>query len=307
MTTPAIQQREIPAKRFGPLVEFSGDPDDAAAVQAQLTRHGYCLMRNVLDRDSVLAARREVFARLESVGEIKPPSEEAITTEESRRRELHPDANTFWQSVSEGPQLRSVTHGESLRTIIAPVFGEAARAHDMMYLRPTPPGRSTKLHYDFPFFAGRSRRIHTAWIPFGDIPISDGPLVVIEGSNQFADLIGPIRDHDYGSDQSNEAVQKAAYETPNATHPVTLAEQRDTRLLSTEFHAGDLMIFDGFTLHGSLDNVSTIGRVRLSCDVRFQPAADPFDDDRYFGPNPTGSNGGGYGDMKAARPMTEPW
>jgi ectoine hydroxylase-related dioxygenase (phytanoyl-CoA dioxygenase family) len=307
MTAPTIQQREIPGNRFGPMVEFSGDPGDESAVQTQLSEHGYCLMRNVLDRDAVLAARREVFARLESVGEIQPPAEDAVFTDESRRRELHPDSNTFWQSVSEGPRLRSVTHGDSLRTIMASVFSEAARAHDMMYLRPTPPGRSTKLHYDFPFFAGRSRRIHTAWIPFGDIPICDGPLVVVEGSNRFADLIEPIRDHDYGSDQSNEAVQKAAYETPNATHPVTLAEQRDTRLLSTEFREGDLMIFDGFTLHGSLDNVSTIGRVRLSCDVRFQPAADPFDDGRYFGPNPSGSNGGSYGDMKAARPMTEPW
>jgi ectoine hydroxylase-related dioxygenase (phytanoyl-CoA dioxygenase family) len=306
MMMPTIQQREIPSVQFGSLAEFSGAPDDEAAVKEQLTEHGYCLMRSVLDRDAVMTARREVFVRLESVGEINSSAEEGIATGDSQRRDLYPDANAFWQSVSEGPRLRSVTHGARLRELMALVFGESARAHDMMYLRPTPPGRSTKLHYDFPFFAGRSRRIHTAWIPFGDVPVSDGPLVVMEGSNRFADLIEPFRGHDYESDHSNKVVQKAAYETPNAIHPVTLAEQRETRLLSTDFHAGDLMIFDGFTLHGSLDNISTVGRVRLSCDVRFQPAADPFDDDRYFGSNPQGSNGGSYGDMKAARPMNEP-
>ena len=37
----------------------------------------------------------------------------------------------------------------------------------------------------------------------------------------------------------------------------------------------------------------------------FQPAADPADDERYFGTDPLGSNGGGYGDMRAAKPLTE--
>ncbi len=307
MATPMIQQQMIPDDLFGALVEFTGSPDDSSAVQEHLAEYGYCLMRNVLDQDSVLAARREVFARLASVGEIATPSESGIATGHSRRRELELDANAFWKSVSEGPALRSVTHGTRLHEMMAAVFGEPARAHDMMYLRPTPPGRSTKLHYDFPFFAGQSRRIHTAWIPFGEIPLEDGPLVVLEHSNRLFDLIEPIRSHDYLADHSNEAVQKAAYETPNAMHPVELAGQRGVRLLSALFQPGDLMIFNGFTMHGSLDNVSPIGRVRLSCDVRYQPAADPFDDDRYFGQNPRGSNGGSYGDMKAAKPMTEPW
>ena len=85
--------------------------------------------------------------------------------------------------------------------------------------------------------------------------------------------------------------------------PVTLVRERGVRLLSTDFRAGDLFIFGGFTLHGSLDNCSAVGRVRLSCDVRFQPAADPCDDPRYFGDDPRGSKGGGYGDMRGAQPL----
>jgi hypothetical protein len=300
MPTPVIQRREIPSSLFGPLAEFQGDTSTASALQSQLAEHGYCLLRGTLDRDEVLAARREVFGHLGSAGEIRSPCEDGIATDESRRSELYPDANAFWQSVSEGPRLRAVTHGSRTHDLMKAVFGEPARAHDMLYLRPTPAGRSTNLHYDFPFFAGRSCRIHTVWIPLGDIPLSDGPLVIVENSHRFADLIEPIRNHDYEQDHSNDAVQRAAYETPNATHPIDLARERGVRLLSTEFRAGDLMIFGGFTLHGSLDNISPINRVRLSCDVRFQPAADPHNDDRYFGPNPRGSKGGGYGDMRAA-------
>ena len=75
------------------------------------------------------------------------------------------------------------------------------------------------------------------------------------------------------------------------------------RLLSTDFEAGDVVVFSGFTLHGSLDNNSPDERVRLSCDVRYQPAADPHTDERYFGVDPKGSKGGGYADMRGAKPL----
>ena len=61
-----------------------------------------------------------------------------------------------------------------------------------------------------------------------------------------------------------------------------------------------------FTMHGSLENHSPRGRVRLSCDVRYQPAADPIDP-RYFGPDPGGTFGGGYGELNGAKPLDEPW
>lgn len=307
MHDPQVQQRQIPAELFGRLNECVADIGDAGALQQHVEEDGYVLLRGVLDRGDVLAARAEVFSRLEQVGEVKPPAIEGIATGKSRRSELAGDLNAFWKSVNEGTALRTVTHGDRLREIMSAVIGETARPHDLMYLRPACVGRATKLHYDFPFFARRSLRIHTAWIPLGDIPVLDGPLLIVEGSNRFLDLTEPIRNHDYEAVHANSVIQKAAYEEPNATDPVSFVRRRDARLVSTDFRAGDLLVFGGFTLHGSLDNCSPAGRVRLSCDVRFQPAADPFDDERYFGTDPSGSNGGSYGDMKGAKPLTDPW
>jgi hypothetical protein len=56
----------------------------------------------VLDSDSVLAARREILARLETVDEVAPDSD-GIFTGRSRRAEREPDLGAFWKSVSEGP------------------------------------------------------------------------------------------------------------------------------------------------------------------------------------------------------------
>ena len=78
-------------------------------------------------------------------------------------------------------------------------------------------------------------------------------------------------------------------------------------MLTTHFQLGDAMIFGGFTMHGSLANHSPLGRVRLSVDVRYQPAADPADDPRFFGPHPLGVKGGSYGEQKAAQPLGTPW
>ncbi|REJ76818.1 MAG: hypothetical protein DWQ29_15485 [Planctomycetota bacterium] len=303
MSRITIQEHALPDELRGSMVEYHGEHDDSASLQSHLAEHGYVLLRAALDRDDVLQARDEVFQRLAEVGEIGQPAIDGIATGTSRRTEAHADLHQFWKSVSEGEQLRRVTHGPPIRKLMSAVLGTAARPHDLIYLRPTAPGRVTRLHYDFPFFAGRSRRIHTAWVPLGDVPISDGPLVVVENSQNFDDLIEPMRNHDFASSHSNDEVQTAAYDAVNVTDPVTFCRERGVRLLSTDFRAGDVFIFGGFTLHGSLDNNSAVGRVRLSCDVRFQPADDPCDDPRYFGDDPRGSKGGGYGDMRGAQPL----
>ena len=302
---PRVQQIEIPSNLLGGLYEHSGDVQDGAGLQRQVNENGYVLLRGVLDPEQIMAARKEVFACLAEVGEISDPVARGIGTGTSRRRELAGDLNEFWRDVSSGEAVRAVTHGPELCGLLGRLLGEPARPHDLIYLRPMSVGRTTRLHYDFPFFAGYSNRIYTAWIPLGEIDQSEGPLLIIEDSNEFLDWIEPIRNHDYQSDRENEAVQRAAYEQPNSVDPVTLAEQRGVRLLSADFQPGDLVLFSGFVLHGSLDNCSTIGRVRLSCDVRFQPAADSTADGRYFGTDPLGSAGGGYGAMKGALPLDE--
>jgi hypothetical protein len=77
-------------------------------------------------------------------------------------------------------------------------------------------------------------------------------------------------------------------------------------VLTANFRAGDVVILSQHTLHGSLENHSTTNRVRLSCDVRYQAATEPRDE-RYFGPDPRGVAGGGYGELNGAKPLGDPW
>ncbi|HEY7601968.1 MAG TPA: phytanoyl-CoA dioxygenase family protein [Methylomirabilota bacterium] len=290
------QGRPLPDARVGEL--HASRAAEGEDLGQRLADDGYVFLRGALDPADVRAARLEVLERLVQVGEIRPPAAEGIATGESRRAELVGDLGAFWKSVSEGPALRRVTHGPRLHALLARIAGAPVRAHDYMFLRAAPVGRTTGLHFDAPFFTRATERVYTAWVPLGDVPATDGPLVIAEGSHRFTDLHAGVRGFDVVYDTSRRAQLAADFGE--------FAESRDCRLLTADFRAGDICVFGMLTLHGSLDNHSPLGRVRLSCDVRYQPAAEPIDP-RYFGPNPGGTTGAGYGELNGAKPLTQAW
>ncbi|MBT6156729.1 MAG: hypothetical protein HOL01_17670 [Planctomycetaceae bacterium] len=292
------QGRPVPNDVLGPLRDSTGVADDANELQRRIGDDGYLFLRGVVDRTEIMAARAEVFARLADVGEIQQPSVDGLYTGTSQRSEVVSDLGDFWRSVNLGEALRHVSHGEQVSALMDKILGETARPHDFMFLRPGPIGRSTHLHFDLPFFARGSKRIFTVWLALGDIPVEEGPLAVLEGSNRFADLIDPIREIDYSSAMSPQVQM--------TDDTIEFARQRSARLLTADFQAGDAIVFDMITMHGTLDNHSPEGRVRLSCDVRWQPAAEPIDP-RYVGDNPPGTTGAGYGELNGAKPLTEDW
>ena len=264
----------------------------------RIVEDGYLLLRGVLDTDEVMAAREAVMARLVAVGEIAEPAVDGIVTGGSRRAETVGDLGAFWQSVVNMPAVRRVTNGPGLSAVVQSVLGMPVCAMDYIFLRATPPGRSTGLHYDFPFFTRMTQQVYTVWLPLGPVPVSDGPLAIVEGSRDFDDILYELRDFDIAVDNTRRA--------DVSDDAVGFAAARGCRLLTTDFAAGDMLMFDMRTLHGGLANTSPIGRARLSCDVRFQPADQPRDP-RYFGDDPRGTFGGGYGELNAAKPFTVEW
>lgn len=285
---------EIPAHRFGLLNERTNLVDDGASLRAALDADGYLLLRGVLPRDDVLAARNEVFSRLAEVGEIKQPAIDGMPTGTSNRQEKFPDLGAFWRSVCEGPALRSVTHAGPMLDIMSRILDGPVRPFDFLWLRAMAPGRASAFHFDHVYMNKGTDRLFTVWTALGDVPLEDGPMLLVEGSHRWEDLIRQYRGFDVDNDKS-----RPGHVTMN---PVELAEERDCRLLSANFRAGDILIVTMFMMHGSLDNCSPTGRVRLSCDTRYQRADEPIDP-RWIGDPPIG-HGGGYGGVSGARPLT---
>lgn len=300
MPTASIVSKGIPIdpSLVGEFTDSSALLGQPEQLRARLKEDGYLLLRGVFDPAAIAAARHEIFSRLAEVGEVREPVEAGIASGESRRRLAYPDTGVFWKSVCEGPRLRDVTHGARLVEVQSMLFDEPAVGLDFIALRTAARGRSTGLHFDGPYFTRYHERIHTSWIPLGDVPPMDGPLVVVEGSNRFRDLVDAMRGFDIALDTTRRADLSEDFGT--------LARERGTRILTTHFRPGDVLVFGMFTLHGALDNVSPSDRVRLSVDVRYQPVSETRDP-RYFGPDAGGHTGTGYGSLNGSRPLNEAW
>lgn len=288
--------QEIPESMMGLLRESGELRNDPVAMRARLGEDGYLFLRGALNREEVLNARREVFGRLAEMGEIEHPFEEGIATGTSRRGELVDDPGAFWKSVCEGPALRRVTHAGPMLAIMEAVHGESVRPFDFLWLRVMPPGRASAFHYDHVYMNRGTGRLYTVWTPLGDVPIEEGPILLMEGSHRWDDVIAQFRGFDVDKDKG-----RPGHVT---MEPVTFCLERGCRLLSADFNAGDILIMSMFMLHGSLDNRSSVGRIRLSCDTRYQPASEPVDE-RWIGADPIG-HGAGYSSVGGARPLTAP-
>lgn len=288
----------MPSDVLGEFRDSTSLMADSQALQTRMSEDGYVFLRGVVGASAIAMARHEVFSRLADVGEIAEPPVDGIFTGRSDRAERHPDRGEFWQSVSEGPALRRVTHGPEIHYVLETLFGEPARGYDFIFLRPGVTGRSTFLHYDLPFFSRGTKKVVTAWTAIGSVPTIEGSLFVLENSHRFDDLIKPVEQIDYNSKESPQVQM-----TGDA---IEFARSRGSRLLTANFELGDMILFGMTTMHGSFDNCSPIRRTRLSVDVRWQPASEPIDD-RYFGANPSGTTGIGYAELNGAKPLTEPW
>ena len=297
MTQLSSHGHPIDETLFAPLVDSTDHLGNRQALLADLEANGYLLLRGVLDRDLVLKAREEVFTRLAEVGEIRSdrPITEGVATGTSRRGETAPDLGAFWRSVSESPSLvKIVREGNAIR-FYETLLGEAVRPYDFIWLRTMTVGRASGFHYDHVYMNRGTPHVLSSWIPLGDIRRHEGTLLVVEGSHRFQDLI----DRYTGLD-----VDRGTLSGTITTDPVGFARERGTRLLSADFRAGDMMVLSMFCLHGSLDNNSAEGKIRLSCDARYQRASEPIDE-RWVGENPLG-HGKGYGSLSAAQPLTAP-
>lgn len=299
LVSQVVAQGETIGHEFlGPLRDSAAVADNAHELKQRMLDDGYIYLRSFFQHQDVMAARRDIFTRLASVDEIAQPVLDGIFTGRSKRDEKEPDRGAFWRSVSETWTLRRLSHGRRLHDVMDILLDKPSRAQDYIFLRPAGPGKHTVVHCDAPFFTRTTEQVCTAWLALGDIPSSMGPLFIVENSHKFKDVKEAVK----GFDVSVDTTRKAGLDIT----PLELAKTRNTRLLTTDFTAGDLLVFGMYLLHGALDNVSTGNQVRLSCDVRYQIASAELDS-RYFGADPSGTTGASYAELVGAKALTEEW
>ena len=267
-------------------------------LRQTLNDNGYLFLRNVIEKNDITKARNDIFEKLKNVDELEYPFTEGIWSGRSRRDELHKDRGVFWENVSNTESLRKITNGNNLESIFSRIFGISSIGFDFIFLRAVSGGKFTHMHCDAGFFTRKTQKVLTCWLVFTDITIDKGPLFIIEGSHKFSDIKTKYK----GFDVNIHKHMKATIDKD----PIAFAQQRNSKLLTAQFYPGDALIFGMYTVHGTFENHAKDNKIRLTCDIRFQPNNE-LRDPRYFGPNPTGTTGAGYGELNSARPLNEDW
>lgn len=179
----------IPPHRFGPLNERSNLINDGESLRAALTTDGYLLLRDVLDPHEVLTARKEVFSRLVEVGELKPPAIEGIQLASAVARSCIQTLARSGDPCVKGRRYPSryafrpydCDDGANFRRPRAFVrFPVAAR--DGAGPRVCVPLRPCV------YEPSATDCLYTVWTALGDVPIEDGPMLLVEGSHRWDDF-----------------------------------------------------------------------------------------------------------------------
>ena len=293
-----IDGREVPRNLLGKLKKscFSNNKD--SDLINNLQEDGYLFIPNAINISEVTKARNDIFKKLYEVSELEDPYNEGVFSGRSNRDELHEDRGRFWKSVSSSKSLRNITNGKNLEHIFSKIFQEPAIGFDFIFLRAVAGGKFTHMHCDSGFFTRLTKRVLTCWLVFTNITLDKGPLFIVQDSHKFKDIKKRFVDFDV-------AIHKNRKASINV-HPIQFAQERDVKLLTAEFNPGDALIFGMYTVHGTFQHHAQDNKIRLTCDIRFQPKSEPKDP-RYFGSNPRGTTGAGYGELNSAKPLNEDW
>jgi hypothetical protein len=265
----------LDGRQLGLLRESNSIQGDATALRARMAEDGYLLLRGLISRERVLDARRVVLERLKEQGKLDPqyPMMDGVLLAGASGEYLGGK-----KEVTHAPDFLKLAECPELFEFFSQLFGEPAMTFDYKWLRAVANDAGTKPHYDVVFMGrGETQNLFTCWTPMSDIGIDGGPLAVLTGSHRL-DSYKRVRDTYGKADVDRENIDS------NFSHdPLEIVEQFGGQWQTTEFKMGDVLIFGMYTMHAAIQN--TTRRVRISADVRFQPASAPTDE-RWVGENP---------------------
>jgi hypothetical protein len=271
-------------EKFGFLNESTHLLGDFAALNEQFDRDGYLYIRGFFKREEIRQVRIEIAQRLEREGALssKHPLEDCIA-KPGLSMAFRPDISNA------SDQLKELIYSPEVMAFYDGLFGAKTMHYDFTWLRVVAPGHGNHPHCDIVYMGRGTDNIRTLWVPFGDVPITVGGLLILENSHRLNEV------HDTYGKMDVDAVcenKPGVNETGSAGFKNTGAIDEDFialqnryggRWLTANYEMGDLLTFGMRTIHGSLDNGSN--RIRISSDSRYQLASDPVDE-RWVGEHP---------------------
>jgi hypothetical protein len=267
---------EVPSETLGELRDSSDVLERVDALRERLVEDGYLLLRGVHDPTLVKEARRQILERLDAGGAL---DRRAVRDEAKIAEGKHGSFRGGKNDLTGCPAYRELVRGKRTLEFFSWLRGGPAIAFDYEWLRVVGTGDRTGAHFDVVYMGRGTPNVLTMWTPIGDVSYEQGPLAICEGSHR-APGFARLRETYGKMDVDRDRVAGWFSEDP-----LEIRDRFGGRWKTTEFRAGDAVIFGMFTLHASLTNSTRT--YRLGSDTRYQLAAEPIDE-RWVGREPRG-------------------
>ena len=292
------QRLDTSPHAFGQL-RSSGDAiNDFVELRRRIKEDGYLLLPGLLDLDEVTAARREVLERIGALGMLDSDVPLLDGVVRDGLEFTFDDERRFHDLGVGNPPLNNLLYSGAMIDFFTLFLEGPVRHYDRTWMRVKANHDSTTTfpHYDIVYMGRGTQQVFTSWTPLGDIPLKMGGLMIAERSHQLEEVkstYGKLDVDTYCTNSEEAAdiqsgkkfwsdrVDSGAY----SQDAVAAQKQLDRRWLSTNYQAGDVLVFTMHTLHAGMDNQTN--RLRLSTDSRYQLASEPIDQ-RWIGKNPIG-------------------
>lgn len=286
------QELELGGKYLGWLRESNDILSNPAALHARMEEEGYLLLRGLHDPEKVLAARKAILENLDANGQVdhRYPLMEGVVAEGARGAFLGGS-----KALTRTPVFLNMVESPEIMGFFAHFLQGDVLTFDYKWLRVVGPGDFTGAHYDVVYMGRGTLNLYTVWTPIGEVTLDMGPLAILVGSHRFEKI-----KETYGKMD----VDRDHVEGWFTNDPVEMVDRYGGRWATSEFKAGDVIVFGMFTMHASLNNVSN--RYRISCDTRYQRADEPVDE-RWIGENPPAHYAWHEGEMVSMEEMRKRW
>ncbi len=268
--------------------------DRPAEMRRVLRERGFLYLKEVVPTHEVEVARAAIGEKLEAAGVISRNTAEMpmAPAEPTQVGDYHTAIVKSLQ-LERHPALHALGESPALRSLFDRLFEEPSVSSAWKRIRPIAPGQFSGFHHDHIYMGQGSSRLLTAWVPLMPISLSLGGLAVLERpgatmSSPTAQKNDALLRETYGSYDVDDAWIRG--DGTFSEDPDEVLQYGERLLTSEHYDVGDLVVFDLHVLHGSVTNLTAMsddpGRLRLSIDVRYQPASDPADQ-RWMGPSET--------------------
>lgn len=216
-----------------------------AALDEEYERYGYLFFRDVLDRASVDAARQRMIDVL-SAKDVTVEGSDPPVWNGKPLTGLH----------EESPEYRGISAliftSEKNNALFEAILGEPVCQVPIVQYRSYPPKNGAGGVHQDGFHSPGVSGYRPIWVPLMTIHREVGGLMLGESCNH--------------SGYYHNLAKPPAFPVPMGAIP-------DGAWVTTDYHAGDILVVHPFTPHFGMANTSD--RFRLSFDTRVQSAASP--------------------------------